>query len=127
VRRRILSRLGIAIATTVGVGVGVALARPDDDPSTNVNCATYRFDASAWKIGTGDPSPREQEGRAMLACRTLIGKRRAEIREMLGAPDDGDTDGPAYELGPDGLGIDSMFLDIGIRHGVVVRTSLEPG
>jgi hypothetical protein len=117
-RRRIV--LGLLLLSVVAVAVvGVALAR-DDEP--NVDCATVRFDAAAWQ--QGDHSAQAE---ALDACGLLIGKTRAEVRAMLGAPDDRDADGIAYDVGPDSLGIDDMFLDVRFSDGKVSDTSIYQG
>jgi hypothetical protein len=115
---------GIVVLIAVGVGVAFAQTRHGGN---GVDCRTYRFDAKAWRTWKGHPSPHERQGRALVQCQALQGRSRAEVRKLLGPPDDRDRAGIAYELGPDALGIDAIFLDVRLVHGEVKRLSLYQG
>jgi hypothetical protein len=117
-RRRVV--FGVVLLSVVAiVVVGIALA--SDEPA-GVNCAEFRFDATAWQA-----TDRRSQGDGLDRCRVLIGKTRAEVRAMLGAPDDRDANGIAYDIGPDPLGIDDMYLDVRFTGGTVSDTSIYQG
>ena len=112
-------RIGFAVVLSPAV-VGVLLAfrltppaSPDDVPE---------FDALVWQehSETGDGARAEQAHR-LIVHRTVFGKTRAEVVELLGHPTfclrDGDENpsGPdlVYRLGPYGVvGVDSEWLTV---------------
>ena len=70
---------------------------------------------------------RRDAARHIMRCRSLHGRSRREVRRLLGRPAwrspavRGKHTFAAYYLGPDGLGIDSEWLDIEFDgHGRVV-------
>jgi hypothetical protein len=116
--------VSVAIVTVVAAVVIRAALR---DPEPRVDCSTVRFERGAWRDTRGSPSRRQRLGRELAACGTLVGASRREVRRMLGAPDDSDARGLGYELGPDGLGIDSEFLDVRFADGAVSAVGTYDG
>ena len=116
--------VSVAAVTFVAAAVIRAALR---DPEPRVDCSTVRFDRDAWRDMRGSPSGRQRLGRELAACETLVGASRREVRRMLGAPNDRDAWGLGYELGPDGLGIDSEFLDVRFTDGAVSAVDTYDG
>lgn len=89
-----------------------------------ISCDGTPFSRSAWARG-GDAQT--DEGHQLVACRRLIGMTEPELEQLLGTPVERDADGPAWEMGPDGMGIDSMFLSVRLRGGRVASASAWQG
>lgn len=52
-----------------------------------VDCSTYDFDAQRWQDTATQPQgPRRGLFGDLARCRLLVGKNRAEVRELLGTP-----------------------------------------
>lgn len=120
----------VAVLAVAAAVAGVAFAastRNDDATVARVDCASYQFNEHAWNRRHGHPSPRDRQADALHKCRTLIGMRRYKVRQMLGPPDERDAHEVAYELGPDALGIDSIFLDVQFRHRRATSTFFYQG
>jgi hypothetical protein len=120
--RRVAIIVGMTAVALVAAAA-VLFARGSEE----FDCSAFRFDAAAWKDSSGNPSPRRPQADGIAACGTLNGKTRTQVRRALGPADDRDADGVAYEVGPDSLGIDSMFLDVHFRHSRVTRATLYQG
>jgi hypothetical protein len=109
-------RIGFAVVlapAAVGVLLAFRPTPPDDVPE---------FDAIIWRehTDTRDGAHAEQ-ARRLILHRTLLGKSRAEVVELLGRPTfclrDGneDPEGPdlVYQLGPYGVvGVDYEWLTV---------------
>jgi hypothetical protein len=108
-----------ALLTAAGA---VAVAGSGDE--RRVDCDAYRFSSAEWRDTAGRPSPAERQARALVDCRLLVGRSRAEVREMLGAPSEADQEGFAYEVGEDALGIDSNVLDVQVQRGSTVTRAM---
>jgi hypothetical protein len=103
---------------TIAVVVVAALAACGDD---EVDCASFRFDAQAWRAG--DDRPTLAAG--LHECKTLIGKERAEARRLLGPPLEGDRHSELQYVGPDALELDDEVLVVEFgANGRVIRTEL---
>ncbi|MDA0171951.1 hypothetical protein OJ998_22815 [Solirubrobacter taibaiensis] len=89
-----------------------------------VGCDGTPFSRSAWSSG-GDAQT--DEGYQLAACERLIGMTGPQLERLLGAPVERDAEGLAWEMGPDGLGIDSMFLYVVIEGGRVASASVAQG
>jgi hypothetical protein len=114
------------------VGVGLAIFRFGD----GIDCSD-KPDWDAWRETAYDDSGsspergedrRRDATRHFMQCRSLHGRHRREVRRLLGKPAEtspavrGTHTFESYYLGPDGLGIDSEWLDIEYDgHGRVVR------
>jgi hypothetical protein len=111
------------------VGVAVALFRFGD----SLDCRDEP-DWDAWRETSATDSGSAGEGRRrdtageLRHCRSLHGRHRREVRQLLGKPGEtspavrGDHTFYSYYLGPDWLGLDSEWLDIEFDgHGRVIR------
>jgi hypothetical protein len=62
----------------------------------------------------------------MADCQYLRGRSAADVIRVLGAPSEQDAFGISYEVGPDGLGIDSEFLTFWLaRDGRVTAVEVD--
>lgn len=70
-----------------------------DAGGNDIDCSEFRFDATAWANGTDghewvrasereEPTVRQRLADGLVECGTLVGKREAQLTDMLGGPDD---------------------------------------
>lgn len=111
---------GLLAVVLLGVVTFVAWPRTERD----VRCDGTPFSRSAWLAG-GDAQT--DEGLQLVACERLIGMTEPELERLLDEPVERDADGPAWEMGPDGMGIDSMFLGVKLASGRVASASIWQG
>jgi hypothetical protein len=102
-------------------GVVFAASRLNDP---DVNCDTPQPSLTAWSRG-GDAQT--DEGYRLVACDRLIGLTAIDVERLLGPPGESHDNGQTYEMGPDGLGIDSIFLGVNLKDGRVVSASVLQG
>lgn len=104
-----------------------------------LDCRTFRFDPAAWRraqrsLEDEAPTASQRLADALIKCRSLLGRTREEVTEMLGAPDP--TEGIltkrearrelSYTTGPERsfISIDSEVMTILLdREGRVRRSS----
>lgn len=97
--------------------ISLMLARCSSEPAGKASqqCGAP-FDARAWADnGSGSPTPRQREADRLVRCRALQGKTRAQVRRLLGRPDNGFVRSRHWEYmtGPQrGVPIDVEYLDV---------------
>jgi hypothetical protein len=92
-----------------------------DDPT--VNCDAPLPSLAAWAAG-GDAQT--DEGYRLAECGRLIGLAEVDVERLLG-PAVRDSGALTWQMGPDGLGIDFMFLDVTVETGRVTAVSVGQG
>ncbi len=86
------------------------------DASNRTEAVQAAFDSGAWKSGVG--GVRGRMANDLIGRKVLLGKTRAEVQQLLGAPD---------QEGPGSLG---YFVYFGADHALgpasVIRVELDP-
>ena len=84
-----------------------------------VDCDEFRFDRESWGLGPDPerdpPTPRQRIADALVECRLLDGRTRAEVLRTLRPPDGQAAAGAgdAWTLGPErGYGVDDESLEV---------------
>ena len=126
-KRRITLWIAGAAALAAGLGAGILVSAADE----REGCESFRFDREAWlESSRGDDKGTEEQteiAERLVECRLLLGRGSAEVRRMLGPPDEQYRRKRTtwlYELGPERsmFSIDSEFLKITFaRRGRVDR------
>lgn len=93
--------------------------------SNRVRCP-FRLDQAEWSKleRSGALSPRQRQADGLLKCNTLRGMSRAEIRKLLGPPDDKFDRSRWWEYTTGvhrGVPIDVEFLDVTFGDNGLVR------
>lgn len=130
-RRGVWSAVGALLAATVACLAAAGTVQGHD------RCDGFVFDRDRWqaaKAGDIGPLGDDEETLAMaeaaVACRTLDGRSRAEVIELLGAPGSDLDESRATEEWTvgwvnDGLGLgDAQYLTVSFSGGRVVDASL---
>jgi hypothetical protein len=117
--RRVLAVLGVIGAVLVG-GIAFAAAR-QDDPDTS--CDAPLPSLSAWSAG-GDAQT--DEGYRLAECDGLTGLTEADAERLLG-PAMRDGGALVWQMGPDGIGIDFMFLGATLENGRITEADVYQG
>ena len=110
----------LVIGVVIVGGIGFA-ATHQDNPS--VNCDAPLPSLSAWSAG-GDTQT--DEGYRLAECERLIGLAEDDVGRLLG-PAIRDSGALTWQMGPDGLGIDFMFLDVTLERGRVTAAGVHQG
>lgn len=130
---------GIVLAAVVGVGMLVAFGAVVV-VNDGLDCDNFRFDRGEWtrrdanlKRDGASKSPRQEQIPGLLKCGGLRGRTSAEVRRMLGPPDDRYRDDPpgigviwAYELGTISFDYETMTVSFG-ADGRVIDTERTVG
>jgi hypothetical protein len=129
-----------SFAVTALALVGLAGALLALSASASEDCDDFRFDSAKWKKvdsdiekADSDRTVRQKLADNLVRCRTLIGKSRTAVRQLLGPGDEGPVDGGGssmdYGTGPQRsrFSLDAEYLIVELdRRGVVKHVFLNP-
>lgn len=123
------------LATAIVLALMVLASGCGSEADRASDCQQVRFDSRAWKEARADAvrgtevTVRDRLARKLIECDELDRRSRAEVRRMLGTPDERQGDDWSYTLGPSsGPGsIDSAYLDVYFRDGRVSKAERSSG
>lgn len=101
-------------------GAAFAATRPGD---ADISCDAPLPSLSAWSAGGDDQT---DEGLRLAECGRLIGLTEVDAERLLG-PAARDSGALVWQMGPDGIGIDFMFLGATLENGRIVEADVFQG
>ena len=132
--RRMLS-IGMIVPTVAACG-GDDRRPQSGREQPAVACRDLKFDTTAW-VRLQNPDldgrrvykMRKAMARDVVRCRLLKGRRRTDVRRLLGEPGDSAVDYMEYYLAPEEgpFAIDDVLLFVGIENGRVVTAEVASG
>lgn len=124
-RRRWSRRRAVVAGLLVVFSLGAYLVL--DAGGNDIDCSEFRFDATAWANGTDghewvrasereEPTVRQRLADGLVECGTLVGKREAQLTDMLGGPDDYVAQVDGEEAASWATGIERNYVNIDNEH-----------
>jgi hypothetical protein len=104
--RRVLAIASVVLAAVMLMGAVAGAAIPRH----TLRCSPFEFDQQRW-ASAGPSSDRMRIARALVRCKTLVGKPRDEVARMLGV-----RPGSSVPLGSTGTGLFDSSFSMSIRY-----------
>jgi hypothetical protein len=123
-------RVGIAAVAAMLLALAMSAggnATPARCGGMNVNAATWRTEHERSLVSRS-PTGAEQLAADFVRCRVLVGRRKTDVRQLLGRPDRGGGAAWLYRLALNrGILSQPSYLRVTFGHGgVVTRAEIVP-